>query len=85
MTIQGWFVFNISAALALSAPMMASAQNASPPTSRATPNREGNVYAHHKHQPHTRRPLAESTAQVDDEVKALLEQTDDLDRRFGGQ
>ena len=49
----------------------------------ATPNRESNIYAHHKHQAHRSRPLVESTAQVDDEVRALLRQTDDPDKQFG--
>jgi hypothetical protein len=85
--VAGWFILVtevfIAAALVLSTPVMASAQNASPPAAgAATSRREGNIYGHRKHQPRERRHLAESASQVDDEVKALLMQTYDLDKTF---
>jgi hypothetical protein len=64
-------------------PPIARAQVAAPPPA-AKPdalNREGNIYDYRKHQP-TGTPSEQSTKQVDDEVKALLKQTDELDRQF---
>jgi len=74
---------SIAAALVLSVPVTASAQNASPPSAgAATSSREGNIYGHRKHQPREGRPLTERASQVDDEVQELLIQTDDLDKTF---
>jgi hypothetical protein len=79
-------------ALAVSAPTLA--QNAPAPRAGATPPpREGNVYDHRDHQPTqaevnggeaavgARRSSSESATQVNDEVKALLEQIDKLDKQ----
>ena len=76
---------SIAAALVLSVPMIALAQNASPPPAgAATSSREGNIYiyGHRKHQPREGRPLTGRASQVDDEVQELLIQTDDLDKTF---
>jgi hypothetical protein len=84
----------VVAALALAVSGPAFAQNAPAPPSGATPPpREGNVYDHRDHQPtqaevHSsevaagaRQSSSESSTQVDDEVKALLEQIDKLDKQ----
>ena len=47
------------------------------------PDREGGTYDYKKHQPTEAAPSATNTKQVDDEVKKLLKQTDQLDKQFG--
>jgi hypothetical protein len=82
------------AALVLAASSLALAQNAPVPDARVTPPaREGNVYDHHDHQPTQaevdsaetavggREPSSESETPVENEVKALLKQTDKLDKQ----
>jgi len=75
--------------LAASSPALAQ----SDPTSgggAAPPAREGNIYDHRDHQPTeadveratgTESPSSGANRQVEDEVKALLQQTDKLDKQ----
>jgi len=78
----------IAIALVLAASSPALAQNY--PTSggvAAPPAREGNIYDHKDHQPTeadvagTASPSPGAKRQVEDEVKALLQQTDRLDKQ----
>jgi len=62
--------------LLLSEPGFALAQESTPPL------REGEIYDFHDHQPTQSAPPAHTSKQVDDEVKALLRQSDELDRTF---
>ena len=62
--------------LLLSAPGFALAQESTPPA------REGNIYDFKDHQPTEAAPPTHTSKQVDDEVKALLRQSDELDRTF---
>jgi len=64
-------------ALVPALPLVASAQT------NPVPEREGGTYDYKKHQPTEAAPSATSTKQVDDEVKKLLKQTDQLDKQFG--
>ena len=79
---------SIAIALVLAASSPALAQ--SDPTSgagAAPPPREGNIYDHRDHQPTevdvtgTASPSSGAKRQVEDEVKALLQQTDKLDKQ----
>jgi len=70
---------SIAAAL-LALPWMTQAQNTSAPPA-ATP-REGDIYDYRKHQPTESAPTVGTTKQVDEEVKALLKQTQELDREY---
>jgi hypothetical protein len=82
------------AALVLAASSPSLAQNAPTPGAGAVPPaREGNIYDHRDHQPTQAEvvgaeaaagigaPSPESQTQVKNEVKALLKQTDQLDRQ----
>jgi hypothetical protein len=82
------------AALVLAASSPSLAQNAPPPGAEAVPPmREGNVYDHRDHQPTQAEVGAAEAAdgigaaspgsekQVEKEVKALLKQTDELDKQ----
>ncbi len=80
------------AALLLAAGSPALAQNAAVPGT-TPPAREGNIYDHRDHQPTqaqidsaaaaagVRAPPSANPGPVEDEVKALLKQTDELDKR----
>ena len=66
----------LAALLLLSEPGFALAQKSS------VPAREGNTYDFRDHQPTEAAPPAQASSQVDEEVKALLRQSDELDRTF---
>jgi hypothetical protein len=80
------------AALLLAAALPALAQNPAPPGT-TLPAREGNIYDHRDHQPTqaeidnaaaaagVRPPPSANPGPVEDEVKALLKQTDEADKR----
>jgi hypothetical protein len=79
------------AALLLAAAPPALAQNAAAPDT-TPPAREGNTYDHRDHQPTQAeidraaaaagvRPPSQNPEPVEDEVKALLKQTDEVDQR----
>ena len=65
------------------APLSASAQNAPPASSGAGgAPREGNIYNYQKHQPTAPTAMEGNSKQVDQEVKSLMKQLDELDRTF---
>ena len=66
----------VAAVLLLSEPGFALAQEQGPPT------REGDIYDYKDHQPTEAAPAADTSKQVDEEVKALLRKSDKLDRTF---
>jgi hypothetical protein len=66
----------LAALLLLSEPGFALAQQSTPPA------REGDIYDFKDHQPTEAAPPADTSKQVDEEVKALLRQSDELDRTF---
>jgi len=73
----------IATVLLLSEPTLALAQKASDPVLGATPPvRNGGIYDFRNHQPMEPSPSGVTSKQVEDEVKALLEQADELDRTF---
>lgn len=72
----------MATSLLLSAPTFVLAQEASDISRATPPTRVGGIYDYRNHQPTEPAPSAVTTKQVDDEVKALLKQTDELDRRF---
>jgi ubiquitin len=69
----------LTVAAVLCAPVAATAQGAA---GQSAPTREGPVYDYRNHQPTAPAPAASdvTTQQVEDEVKALLKQTEELDR-----
>jgi hypothetical protein len=77
---------SIAIALVLAASSPAFAQSDPTPGAGAAP-REGNIYDHRDHQPTeadvtgTASPSSGAKRQVEDEVKALLQQTDKLDKQ----
>jgi hypothetical protein len=74
----------IATVLLLWEPTFAVAQKAPDPVFGANPPlREGGIYDFRNHQPvQPAPPPAVTSKQVEDEVKALLEQVDELDRTF---
>jgi hypothetical protein len=66
----------LAALLLLSEPGSALAQEST------VPAREGNTYDWRDHQPTAAAPSAQASRQVEDQVKALLQQSDELDRTF---
>jgi len=75
------FIFLVPVAIALcTAPLMASAQN-NPPAAEGAPH-AGNIYDYQKHQPTAPTTPIESSKQMDEEVKSLMKQLDELDSTF---
>jgi hypothetical protein len=78
---------SIAIALVLAASSPAFAQSDPTSGAGAAPPREGNIYDHRDHQPTeadvtgTASPSSGAKRQVEDEVKALLQQTDKLDKQ----
>ena len=70
---------SLAAVLLLSEPGFALAQQSTPPA------REGDIYDFKDHQPTEAAPPADTSKQVDDEVKALLRESDELDRTFDNE
>jgi hypothetical protein len=83
----------IVALLLLAPSSLALAQNPATPAARTSPVREGNIYDHIDHQP-TRaeveraeaaagagRPSSATDREVENEVKALLKETDEQDKK----
>ena len=69
----------VAAVLLLSEPGFALAQEQAPAT------REGDIYDYKDHQPTEVAPPTDTSRQVDEEVKALLRKSDELDRTFDDQ
>ena len=75
------FILPVAVAIALcTAPLMASAQNAASAAEGAL--HAGSVYDYQKHQPTAPTPPIDSSKQMDEEVKSLMKQLDELDRTF---